>query len=117
MKTRPYGLGILLGACLVLTVFSYGALEAGELRCVLELPLTELSIEKLGEYTLVSFEEASYDAPPGYPLVPFMTKRYLIPGGMKVADVKLEALSVKTAYVEALLYPAQPARPLSTAGV
>jgi len=117
MKTRPYGLGILLGACLVLTVFSYGALEAGELRFVLELPLTELSIEKLGEYTLVSFEKASYDAPPGYPLVPFMTKRYLIPGGMKVADVKLEALSVKTAYVGAQLYPAQPARPLSAAGV
>lgn len=111
MKTRPYGLGALLGVCL--TVLSYGALEAGELHYVLELPLSELSLEGAGEYTLVSFEGASYDAPPGYPLIPFITKRYLLPRGTKVADVRLEALSVKTTYVEAPVYPAQPPRPLT----
>ena len=113
MEPRSRGLAFMAGVLLPLVLISSGSLHAGELSYVIELPLSELAVEIKDGYTLLSFEGAYYDAASGYPLIPFMMRRYLIPRGMKVSNVSLRALSVKTLYVERPLYPAQPPRPLS----
>jgi hypothetical protein len=115
MKTRACSSAFILGVFLPLVMISSGMLHAGKLSYVIELP--ELSVETKAGYTLISFEGARYDAGPGYPLVPFVLKRYLLPEGTRVSNVSLQALSAETLYVERPLYPAQPPRPLSTRSV
>lgn len=104
----------LLALAVILLPLAAGAIQAGELQYVLEFSSSELRIEVVGEYTLISFSDACYDAEPGHPLVPFMARRYLLPRGMRVSRVRLEATSIRTLSVAKPLYPAQPARPLSS---
>jgi len=111
---RAHGCSIPLLALAVISLpLVAGAVQAGELQYVLELSSSELRIETVGEYTLISFADACYDAQPGHPLVPFMARRYLLPRGLRVSRVRLEVLSIRTLSVAKPLYPAQPARPLS----
>ncbi len=112
MKKRPVSLVFGLGVCIVLVCITSGALQAGELSYSVNLAFSEVSIQTQKGYTMLSFDGAYYENEPGYPLLPYMVKRYLLPRGMRVTNVALHVDDVGVIPLSSPVYPAQPPRPI-----